>query len=369
MNELVCIDLPNGPAFVDRLKQAWDEGDAVFPLDQRLPATAKAKLINAVSPTIIVSPNNEAQLSGTHVEPGDALVVATSGSTGNPKAVVLTMNAVIASAEATSNRLQVSGDDAWLACLPPSHVGGLSVITRSLVMGNRVIAVPLFSESSYIEASNNGATMVSLVATALQRVDASLYRTIVLGGARPPVDRPSNSVTTYGMTETGSGVVYDGIPLDNVEIEIRDSVIFIKCPMMFRCYRDGITPLDSDGWFRTGDRGSLSPTGVLTVEGREGDLIITGGENVWPEMVEDAIITHARIQEVCVGGVPDPTWGHSVHAWIVTSPGSDISLDDVRGQVKETLPAYCAPQHIHIVESIPRTAIGKPQRASLVASL
>jgi len=369
VNELVCIDLPSGPAFVDRLKKAWDEGDAVFPLDQRLPAVAKATLISAVSPTIILSPHDEVRVAGSHVASGDAIVVATSGSTGNPKAVVLTLDAVIASAAATSNRLQVSQDDAWLACLPPSHVGGLSVITRSLIMGNRLIAVPSFTEANYEDAAKEGATLVSLVATALQRVDPSLYRIIVLGGSKPPTNRPANTVTTYGMTETGSGVVYDGVPLNNVEIEVREKVVFIRCPMMFRCYRDGSSPLDSQGWFRTGDIGSLSTDGVLSIEGREGDLIITGGENVWPEVVESAIISHAYVRDVCVAGVPDPQWGHSVHAWIVISSDNTLTLDELRGHVKETLPAYCAPQQVHFVENIPRTAIGKPQRASLVASL
>ena len=369
MNELVCIDLPNGQQFVDRIKQAWDEGDAVFPLDQRLPAPGKAQLIAEISPTVIVGPHEESRVAGRPVEHGDALVVATSGSTGSPKAAVLTMDAVIASAKATSSRLNTSYADIWLACLPPSHVGGLSVITRSLIMGHRLIAVPTFSEEAYNEAAQNGATMVSLVSTALQRVDPHLYRTIVLGGAKPPANRPKNSVATYGMTETGSGVVYDGVPLTDVQIQIRDSVIFIKCPMLFRGYRDGSSPIDSDGWYRTGDMGSISTDGVLSVEGREGDLIITGGENVWPDTVETAIISHDHISDVCVAGVVDPIWGHSVHAWIVTSDEHLVTLNEIRDHVKRTLPAFCAPQHIHIVPSIPRTAIGKPQRALLAARL
>lgn len=361
--------MPNGAAFVDRIKKAWDEGDAIFPLDQRLPYPAKKELIGFISPTIVSTIAGDEHVVGRPVDSGDAVVVATSGTTGRPKGVILTMNAVEASARATSERLEVSSDDCWFACLPPAHVGGLSVITRSLIMNTSLIAVPTFSVEAYNDAAASGATLVSLVSTALQRVDSMRFRTIVLGGSRPPADRPSNCIATYGLTETGSGVVYDGRALGGVELEIRDSIIHVRAPMLLRAYRDGSSPLDSNGWFRTGDRGSLTSDGVLSVEGREGDLIITGGENVWPEQVEGALHSHASVQDVCVAGIPDETWGHAVHAWLVVAAGHDVTLDQMRGHVKETLPAHCAPQQIHIVNEIPRTALGKPQRNLLISSL
>jgi O-succinylbenzoic acid--CoA ligase len=367
VNELVCLDMPCGPQMVDRIRRAWDEGDAIFPLDQRLPAPARTMMMDAVRPTKVATLDNETHIPGTFVETGDAVVVATSGTTGRPKAVVLTLDAVIASAQATSQRLSVTSSDKWLACLPPSHVGGLSVILRSLVTETPLIAVPAFSVEAYDAAAREGATLVSLVSTALQRVDSSKFRTIVLGGARPPQDRPTNTVTTYGMTETGSGIVYDGTPLANVEIEIRDSIIHVKAPMLMRAYRDGESPLTHDGWLRTGDIGTFE-NGRLVVEGREGDLIITGGENVWPEDVEAAIRTSSLVTDVCVAGVPDHEWGQLVTAWIV--PGDDTpSLDDIRSHVKETLPAHCAPRRLEVVSEIPRTSLGKPKRAELIRSL
>ena len=352
---------------VDRIRRAWDDGDAIFPLDQRLPAPARAMVLEAVQPTKVITLDEEIHITGRPVEPGDAVVVATSGTTGQPKAVVLTLDAVIASARATSQRLKVSSTDKWLACLPPSHVGGLSVILRSIVTDTPVIAVPAFSVESYDAAADDGATLVSLVSTALQRVDNSKFRTIVLGGSRPPQDRPSNTVTTYGMTETGSGVVYDGIPLEDVQIEIRDSIIHIKAPMLMRAYRNGDSPFTSDGWFRTGDIGTIN-NGLLFVEGREGDLIISGGENVWPEDVEAAIRTSSFVADVCVAGISDPEWGQVVTAWIV--PSGDVpSLEDIRSHVKQTLPSHCAPRRIEIISEIPRTSLGKPRRADLVQSL
>ena len=368
MNDLVCLDLPCGPGMVERIRRAWDDGDAVFPLDRRLPAPARAAVLASIRPTVIHDGTDDARIDGSPVENGDAVVMATSGTTGAPKGVVLTHDAVIASARAVSRRLAVGPTDKWLACLPPSHVGGFSVIMRSIVTGTPLIAVDGFSVAAYDEAAANGATLVSLVATALQRVDASKYRTIVLGGARPPADRPANTVTTYGMTETGSGVVYDGIPLDDVEIRIVDGVVHLRCPMLLRTYRDGTVPIDADGWFRTGDIGTFDH-GVLSVQGREGDLIITGGENVWPEQVEDAIRTHPAVTDVCVAGVTDPEWGHAVHAWIVTDDAAAISLDRLRDHVKQTLPAHCAPRALHVVEKIPRTNLGKTRRCELVAAL
>lgn len=352
---------------LDRIKKAWDEGDAVFPLDQRLPAPERTRVLEAIAPTIIYDGTSDAAIKGTPVETGDAVVIATSGTTGAPKGVIHTHDSVRASALATSRRLGVTSSDTWFACLPPAHVGGFSVLLRSLVTNTPVITAPQFSVDAYDAAAKNGATLVSLVATALGRVDPSKYRTIVLGGARPPDDLPTNCVTTYGMTETGSGVFYNRLPLDGVEVEIRDGIIHIKAPMVMRGYRNAPSVVDSDGWLRTGDLGSFD-NGVITVFGREGDLIITGGENVWPESVESRLIQHPHISDVCVGGVPDAEWGHIVVAWVVTNDNSALTLEDVRGFVKESLPSHCAPKAVVHVQHIPRTALGKPRRSELIES-
>jgi O-succinylbenzoic acid--CoA ligase len=343
---LVTLDLPGGPDFVDELRRIWDAGDAAFPVDQRLPPAAKHTMGVAMG-------------VGEPVEPGDALVVATSGSTGDPKGVVLTHDAIAASAQATSERLGVTDDDHWLACLPLSHVGGLSVVTRALYTGTKLTVLPGFDADA---VGRSDATLVSLVATTLTRVDATRFRVIVLGGSRPPEDRPANSVTTYGMTETGSGVVYDGVPLAGVEVRIDpDGQILLRGPMLLRGYRDGSVPLDADGWFPTGDLGRWLPDDRLHVDGRRGDLIITGGENVWPEAVETALADHPDVAEVMVRGVDDPEWGQLVEAVIVpvaTAP----TLESIRAHVKQRHPAFMAPRRIEIVSSLPRTSIGKLRR-------
>jgi O-succinylbenzoic acid--CoA ligase len=369
MAELVAIDLPAGPAFLTALRRVWDAGDAVLPLDRRLPAPARAQVLQATRPSRLIDGSGESHLGGEPVEDGDALVMATSGSTGAPKGVVLTHRALQASATATSARLGVTAGDHWLACLPLSHIGGFSVITKAQAAGLPVTVLPGFDAGAVTAAAERGgATLVSLVPTALARIDPAIFRLIVLGGSRPPADRPANVIATYGMTETGSGVVYDGVPLDGVEIRIDTAgEILVRGPMLLRCYRDGTTPVDGDGWLHTGDAGSWADDGRLQVHGRRGDLIITGGENVWPDAVERVVAGHPGVREVAVAGVDDPEWGQRVVAWVVPAdPTAPPSLADVRAWVSEQLPPYTAPRELLLVPELPRTALGKVPRASLI---
>ena len=370
MPDLVAVALPAGPAFVVALQRIWDRGDAALPVDARLPPPARRSLLEAMAPASLLDVDGEQPLAdGRPVEAGDALVVATSGTTGEPKGVVLTHDAVVASATATSTRLGVAHGDHWLACLPLAHVGGLSVVTRAMVTGTPLTVLPGFDAAAVEAAARAGATLVSLVATALARVDPALFRVIVLGGARPPADLPGNVVTTYGLTETGSGVVYDGRPLDGVDVRLADDgEVHLRGPMLLRAYRDGADPKDADGWLPTGDLGALDADGRLVVHGRRGDLVITGGENVWPEAVESALVQHPDVAEVVVAGRPDPEWGQRVVAFVVpASDGTPPDLDGLRDWVKERLPAFCAPRELVLVERIPRTALGKPRRDLLLA--
>lgn len=371
MKRLVVLDLPGGPGFVDELRRVWDDGDAAFVLDQRLPRAAAERVVRAMSPAIIRGIDGDTPLEGgVPVEDDDAVVIATSGTSGEPKGVVLTHAAVRASAEATSTRIGVRDDDHWLACLPVAHVGGLSVITRALHLRTQLTVLPAFDAAA---AERSGATLASLVPTALARLDARRFRVLLVGGARAPRDLPPNVLTTYGMTETGSGVVYSGVPLDGVDVRIDlDGLISLRGPMLLRTYRNSVDPKTSDGWFATGDVGEWVDTGDgrrLVVHGRRGDMINTGGEKVWPDAVEHALSNHPAVSEVAVVGLDDPEWGQRVVAVVVPRPGTLPTLDDIRAAVKETLPAYCAPREIALAESIPRTALGKIRRSEVIASL
>lgn len=346
VRRLVPLLAEPGPAFVDALRRAWDNGDAVLPLDPRLPAPAADALVGAMR---VDEP----------VDAGDALVVATSGTSGEAKGAVLTHDALLASARATSARLAVDPEtDRWLSVLPLSHVGGLSVITRSLSTGTSLTFDP----------DDPAATLVSMVATQVRRTDVSRFRVVVVGGAAPPADLPPNVVTTYGMTETGSGVVYDGVALDGVEVRAVGGELQLRGPMLLRSYRDGTDPKDSDGWLTTGDAGDVAADGRVLVHGRIAEVIVTGGEKVWPDPVEAALRTVDGVGDVAVAGVPDEEWGQRVIAFVVA--GDRIpTLDALREAVKAVLPAHAAPKQLVLVPALPRTAIGKVQRSQLIREI
>jgi O-succinylbenzoic acid--CoA ligase len=383
MPELVALDLPGGARFADALARVWETGDAIAPLDRRLPHQAKERQLATLGPTAIIDETGErrALSGGAGVEPGDAVVVATSGSTGDPRAVVLTHDAVAASAAASSARLGVDPrQHRWLACLPLAHIGGLSVVLRAVLTGTAVTLQDGFDAAAVSEAARrDGVTHVSLVATALGRIDPAIFVRVLLGGAAPPAELASNIVTTYGLTETGSGVVYDGRPLDTVELAIGTGradegaldEILVRAPMLLRTYRDGFDPRVSGpdgrgGWLPTGDAGRIGVDGLLAVDGRIADVVVTGGEKVWPVALEAVLLRHPLVSDVAVWKRPDPEWGERVVAFVVpVDPLSPPALGALRDLAAAELAPWAAPRELVIVGALPRTASGKVRRRAL----
>jgi O-succinylbenzoic acid--CoA ligase len=374
VRRLIALDLPGGADFVLALRRCWEEGDAVIVLDPRLPAPARTALIEATRPHhAITAPGADPvplDPAAPPVDEGDALVVTTSGSTGDPKVLIHTHDSLRAHALAVHERLGADPlRDRWLATLPLNHLGGFGVVARSVITGTPVEVEPAFDAAVVAEAPNRyGTTLVSLVATALDRIDPAPFRWVVLGGSADPVVRPPNVVRTYGLTETGGGVVYEGRPLAGVEVRVDGAGrIAIRSATIARGRRavDGaVTPLvDADGWLATGDLGHWADDGRLVIEGRADELIVTGGENVWPGPVEDVLRTHPLVADAMVTGEPDPEWGQRVVAVVVPlDPGAAPTLDELRDHVKAHLPVACAPRALRLTTTIERTALGKPRR-------
>lgn len=366
MNRLIALDLPASDRFVAELDRVWSTGDAVFPLDQRLSVRLRHDLARQFGASRIVGDQSVIDLDGgATMFPDEALVIATSGSTGSPKGVVHTHASLSASARASASTLDLSPNDRWLVCIPVSHIGGFSVITRAQYVGSGLVLHESFDASRVEAAARAGCTHVSLVPTALRRIDASLFRRILLGGQAAPPDLPPHVTVTYGSTETGGGIAYDGKALPDVELRIVNDEIQVRTPSLFARYLSGDRGKSADGWFRTGDAGLLVD-GQLVVTGRLGDLIISGGENIWPQHVERALRSLPDVDDVAVVGLDDPQWGQRVAAFLETA--RNVTLDEVRDVIVMHLPSFCVPKSIHCMKALPRTSSGKVDKQALISA-
>lgn len=309
------------------------------------------------------------------------LVVVTSGSTGGGRGVLLPAGAVCASAGAAIDRL--GGPGAWVLALPLSAIAGLQVYCRSLLAGAPPVVLapgePLADALARLPEDTRRYT--SLVPTQLRRFLATepdtllAFDAILVGGAAtdPALlaqarDLGVPVVTTFGMTETAGGCVYDGRPLDGVGIRVTDDGIELSGPTLATGYRlDPATTAAAftGGWFRTRDAGTLSPDGLLTVTGRLDDVLITGGANVAPSAVEAVLRDHPDVEDAVVFGRPDDEWGQRVVAAVVPTPGHRPDLALLRPWVTERLGAPAAPKELHLLVQLPLLHTGKPDRRAV----
>ncbi len=381
---LHAVALPAGPALLDALAAAMEgAGPAVLPLSPDLPRTRLRALLAELRPERLVTPEGTCSLAGgVGVGEDTALVLATSGTTGPPKGVELSAAALAHSARATLSRLGAYGSARWLACLPPDGIAGAQLLVRSVVSGTDPVYMPASRDGFDPEAAlASGADFVSLVPTMLTRLldtraDLSAFRAILLGGApASPVllERARAAggtvVTTYGMTETSGGCVYDGVPLQGTRVDLRgDGRVRLAGPTLFSRYRlrPELTAAALDGaWLVTRDVGRWAG-GKLDLRGRADDVVITGGSNVAPDDVAALLADQPGVADVAVVGRPDPEWGERLVAVIVpTQVGRPPTLTEVREYVRARAPAYLAPQEIEVAVSIPLLSSGKPDRAAL----
>ena len=319
------------------------------------------------------------------VEAGADLLVITSGSTGRARAVLLSAAAIRASAEATLRR--IGGPGSWLLALPASAMGGLQVLCRS-ALGGRPPAVlergePLGRALGRLPAGERRYT--SLVPTQLRRYldtepDALLaFDAVLVGGAATDpglLDRARRAgvavITTYGMTETAGGCVYDGRPLDGVRVRAGADGVELAGPVLALGYRLDPAATEAafrDGWFRTRDAGRLEENGRLTVSGRLDDVVISGGVKVAPAAVEAALREHPDVADAVVFGRPDDEWGQRVVAAVVPASRAEPDLAALRTWVTERLGAPAAPRELHTIAAVPALHTGKPDRRAVAAAV
>ncbi|MBI2169830.1 MAG: long-chain fatty acid--CoA ligase [Actinobacteria bacterium] len=381
---LVAVALPPAEA-VGALWRSWDAGEAVMPLDPRAPGPEVERVVAALRPTHVLDRDGRSPVRGGVPAPdGTAAVVATSGTTGRPKGVVLSASGLQASAAGVSEALGSPPGHRWLCCLPLHHVAGLAVVGRSWVAGVTPAVHPRFDPDAVgAAARDEPVPLVSIVPIMLRRLlDAGValhrfHRILVGGAALPPelAERAAAAqapvVTTYGLTETWGGIVHDGHPLRGVEVRLGTSdEILVRAPMTMTGYRDasGGTPdaFTADGWLATGDVGRCGSDGRLHVVDRLRDLVITGGVSVAPSEVEAVLAAHPGVADVCVAGAPDPEWGERVVAYVVPcDPGVPPTLEDLQAFARSRLSGPKLPREVALLETVPRTPGGKPLRRML----
>ncbi len=416
--DLVAVHVAPHPRVAALLHAAQILGAALLPLNLRLAPAELERVLAHARPRVVVSdgavalppgvrhvpafgdlPSAQASAAPADLDPDAALaVVYTSGTTSEPKGVVLTNANFAASAAASRRRLGHGPDDAWLAAMPLFHVGGLAILVRSVLEGCLVVLERGFDDVRAAELLSSGeATMVPLVPTMLARVLARgglspspRLRAVLVGGAalspalgRLALDAGLPVAATYGMTEACSQIATSapgsdeatlglvGRPLDDTQVRIDDAdaegwgEILVRGPTVARGYLrndDAEARAFAGGWLRTGDLGRIDERGRLAVAGRRDDLIVTGGENVAPLEVERVLDEHPAVAESLVLGVPDEEWGQRVVALVVTGDGQRVGDDELRAWCRGKVAGYKIPREFRLVAELPRGSTGKPLR-------
>jgi acyl-CoA synthetase (AMP-forming)/AMP-acid ligase II len=357
------------------------------------------------------------------VDPEDpAVLLFTSGTTGEPKAAVLRHRHLTSYVLETVEFMGADPDDAALVSVPPYHIAGIAAVLTSVWSGRRLVYLPQFSAESWVDtAAREAVTHAMVVPTMLGRILEVLaergeklpaLRHLSYGGGRMPITLVERAldhlphvglVNAYGLTETSSTIAVlgpedhrdaasssepqvrarlgsVGRPLPNLEVEIRDPMgvavpagthgeIWVRGEQVSGEYLGRGAALSPDGWLATNDGGWLDTEGYLFVEGRLDDVIVRGGENLSPGEIEDVLLTHPDVADAAVIGVPDEEWGEAVAAVIVLAEGAQAEPDDLRAWVAERLRSTRAPQRIEFRPELPYSETGKLLRRVLKAEM
>jgi O-succinylbenzoic acid--CoA ligase len=369
-------------------------GVAVALLNPRLTATETAALVaslqpataaDALPPQTALAPQPSGSVTAAIDLDAVQLLLFTSGTTGAPKAAQLTAGQLQASALASNQVIGLDASSRFLCCLPLFHIGGLSIALRCAAAGATLVLHERFDALATARALEDGVTHVSLVASTLARTLLQLRRPLahvraaLIGGGPVPqalLERARTAglpvLQTYGLTETCAQVTCErpgeadgataGPSMPGMELRIQQGEIEVRGPALMLGYL-GQPPLPRD-WFRTGDLGALDDRGRLTVFARRVDLILSGGENVYPAEIEAALQEHPDVVEAAVVPVADPRWGQAGCAFVALRNDCDLQAF-LRGR----LAGFKIPRQFVRVEALPRTAAGKVDRRALIRSL
>lgn len=333
----------------------------------------------------------------------------TSGTTSFPKCVPITRSQIIAATESTRSSLPIYKTDQWLLSMPLNHIGGISIITRSLILGSSLRYISKFDAEivKNILTNDSAVTFCSLVPTQLQKIIAdsmfkvhSKFKCILLGGGPIPESlietarsRNIHVISSFGMTETtaqciavpfsemNSAPLYScGKPLKDVEIQIRkmdneDSVsqnfglLWIRGPQIIKKYLNPVhnQVFDHEGWFNTEDYAEIDSDGFIRIEMRRTDRIVTGGENVNPVEIENLLLQMPNLTEVAIVGLPDLLWGQRIVAVIpLSNTHHKVNIDDIKSFLTGKVAQFKIPKELIRSAAIPRTSSGKIKRFKLV---
>ncbi len=365
---------------------------------------ALSEALAGVGPAVQIAPDGSFELiEQTELgRPADsetdiAAVVLTSGSTGTPKRTLLSVDALAASSVGTALALQ--GEGQWLLALPMNYVAGLQVLVRSLFAGTRPWAMDLsggFTPEAFTGAAlelTDKTRFTSLVPTQLNRLLTNpsaetltvlrRFNAILLGGGpvNPVLLEAARGaglkvVTTYGMSETCGGCVYDGVPLDGVQLAIRDGRVLLGGPVVASGYLGNAALTEAsffaeehDGelvrWYESGDLGELDGEGRLRVLGRVDDVIITGGLKVSAAAVAEGLHRVQGVREAFVVPVDSSEWGQQVAAMVVAS----CSESELLAGASAVLEPHLLPKTVVFVSELPLLATGKPDRTAILSAL
>jgi len=426
--DVVAVRLTNRVEFVILLFAAWRLGATVTPVNPALTEVEVSRQLDDSAAKLLVVEEGSASVgevvtlsvadlvceTTVQVVPVQdtsalALLIYTSGTTGTPKGVMLDHANLDAMTAMGRDALKVGPHDRCLLVLPLFHVNGIVVsVLTPLLVGASVVIAERFNPTTFFEiVESERPTFFSAVPTIYSmlaaladdvRPDTSSVRFAVCGAAPVSAELLARFearygfplVEGYGLSEATCGSTINpvdglrkpgtvGLPFPGQELRIlgsdghtvapgEDGEVEVRGPNVMRGYLgrpDDTAAVLKNGWLRTGDLGRVDEDGYLTIVGRSKEMIIRGGENIYPKEIEDVLTGDPAVLEAAVVGIPDEKWGEVVVAFVQAKPGATVSLEDLKARCREHLSSYKRPTAIHLLEALPTSAVGKLDKRSL----